>query len=241
MRGEGDAQAIRIFADAFGQDVEFFTFYRSMQAYRDALGDDSTSFVLSPDSEFFRYFDEPDAALQSRRRRASRRSAGARRTPPPPAGRRRPRPRRPPATAAATVGAGEPPAGDAVAVARGVGRPARAAPARALRRVDRVVGRARGWLGAGRAVRLTVAATGERRGGDSMIDLATALALVLVLEGLLWARVAERHEARRRDGARSRQRAAADGRPDGGRGRRAAGLAAARLARRGQATAAGCH
>ena len=55
-RGEGDGEAVRIFADAFGQDVEFFTFYRSMQAYRDALGDDNTSFVLSPDSEFFRYF-----------------------------------------------------------------------------------------------------------------------------------------------------------------------------------------
>jgi membrane protease subunit HflC len=55
-RGEGDGEAVRIFADAFGQDVDFFTFYRSMQAYRDALGDDNTSFVLSPDSEFFRFF-----------------------------------------------------------------------------------------------------------------------------------------------------------------------------------------
>jgi membrane protease subunit HflC len=57
IRGEGDAQAVRIFADAVGRDVEFFTFYRSMQAYRDALADDNTSFVLSPKSEFFRYFD----------------------------------------------------------------------------------------------------------------------------------------------------------------------------------------
>jgi membrane protease subunit HflC len=55
-RGEGDATAVAIFADAFGQDVDFFSFYRSMQAYRDALADDNTSFVLSPDSEFFRYF-----------------------------------------------------------------------------------------------------------------------------------------------------------------------------------------
>jgi membrane protease subunit HflC len=47
---------VRIFAEAFGQDIDFFTFYRSMQAYRDALGDDNTSFVLSPDSEFFRFF-----------------------------------------------------------------------------------------------------------------------------------------------------------------------------------------
>ncbi|HZA66948.1 MAG TPA: protease modulator HflC [Geminicoccaceae bacterium] len=59
IRGEGDANSVRIFADAVGRDVDFFTFYRSMQAYRDALGDDSTSFVLSPDSEFFRFFDSP--------------------------------------------------------------------------------------------------------------------------------------------------------------------------------------
>jgi membrane protease subunit HflC len=56
LRGEGDGEAVRIFADAFGKDVDFFTFYRSMQAYRGALGDANTSFVLSPDSEFFRYF-----------------------------------------------------------------------------------------------------------------------------------------------------------------------------------------
>ncbi len=55
-RGEGDAEAIRIFAEAFGQDVEFFDFYRSLQAYRTALGDGATSFVISPDSPFFRYF-----------------------------------------------------------------------------------------------------------------------------------------------------------------------------------------
>ena len=59
IRGEGDADAVRIFAEAVGRDVDFFTFYRSMQAYRDALADDNTSFVLSPDSEFFRYFDSP--------------------------------------------------------------------------------------------------------------------------------------------------------------------------------------
>jgi modulator of FtsH protease HflC len=63
VRGQGDAQAVRIFADAFGRDVDFFTFYRSMQAYRNALGDDNTSVVLSPDSQFFRFFDSPDTAL----------------------------------------------------------------------------------------------------------------------------------------------------------------------------------
>jgi len=56
VRGQGDAKAVKIFADAFGQDEEFFSFYRSMQAYSQALGSDDTSMVLSPDSEFFRYF-----------------------------------------------------------------------------------------------------------------------------------------------------------------------------------------
>jgi modulator of FtsH protease HflC len=55
-RGEGDAQAVRIFGEAFGQDEDFFVFYRSMQAYREAFQDQNTSFVLSPDSEFFRFF-----------------------------------------------------------------------------------------------------------------------------------------------------------------------------------------
>lgn len=57
LRGEGDAEALRIFAEAVGRDPEFFAFYRSMRAYRKALADGSTSFVLSPKSEFFRFFD----------------------------------------------------------------------------------------------------------------------------------------------------------------------------------------
>lgn len=63
IRGQGDGKATGIFAQAFGQDVEFFTFYRSMQAYERALGDDNTSFVLSPDSEFFQFFDSSAANL----------------------------------------------------------------------------------------------------------------------------------------------------------------------------------
>jgi len=55
-RGEGDGEAIRIFAEAFGKDLEFFAFYRSMEAYREALGQGDTTMVLSPDSEFFRFF-----------------------------------------------------------------------------------------------------------------------------------------------------------------------------------------
>jgi modulator of FtsH protease HflC len=56
IRGRGDAIAIATFAEAFGQDPAFFGFYRSMQAYRSALADEATSFVLSPDSDFFRFF-----------------------------------------------------------------------------------------------------------------------------------------------------------------------------------------
>jgi membrane protease subunit HflC len=56
LRGEGDATRNGIFAQAFGQDPEFFEFYRSMQAYRTALGSTGTTMLLSPDSEFFTYF-----------------------------------------------------------------------------------------------------------------------------------------------------------------------------------------
>ena len=56
LRGQGDGDAIRIYADAFGQDPQFFAFYRSMEAYRKALKSDGTTMVLSPDSDFFAYF-----------------------------------------------------------------------------------------------------------------------------------------------------------------------------------------
>ncbi len=55
-RGTGDGEKNRIFAEAFGKDQDFFTFYRSMQAYREAISDDDTTMVLSPDSDFFQYF-----------------------------------------------------------------------------------------------------------------------------------------------------------------------------------------
>jgi len=58
LRGEGDAQAIRLYAEAFGQDPQFFAFYRSMEAYKQSLGDGSTTLVLTPDSEFFRFFND---------------------------------------------------------------------------------------------------------------------------------------------------------------------------------------
>jgi len=56
IRGDGDAQAIAIYAKAFGQDQQFFAFYRSLQAYRDALTGKDTSFVLTPEGSFFRFF-----------------------------------------------------------------------------------------------------------------------------------------------------------------------------------------
>ena len=56
IRGEGDATRSQIFADAYQTDPEFFEFYRSMESYRTALGESGTTMVLSPDSEFFRYF-----------------------------------------------------------------------------------------------------------------------------------------------------------------------------------------
>jgi modulator of FtsH protease HflC len=61
-RGEGDAERNRIYADAFGKDPDFFTFYRSMQAYEEGLKSSDTRMVLSPDSEFFRYFNSPGGA-----------------------------------------------------------------------------------------------------------------------------------------------------------------------------------
>ena len=56
MKGEGDGERNKIFAGAFGKDPEFFAFYRSMQAYEKALIGGETSLILSPDSEFFKFF-----------------------------------------------------------------------------------------------------------------------------------------------------------------------------------------
>lgn len=58
-RGEGDAERNRIFAEAYSKDPDFFAFYRSMQAYEAGLREGDTSLVLSPDSNFFRYFNDP--------------------------------------------------------------------------------------------------------------------------------------------------------------------------------------
>lgn len=62
IRGDGDAERNRIFAEAFGADPEFFGFYRSMQAYEQGLQQGDTNLVLSPDSAFFRFFNDPQGA-----------------------------------------------------------------------------------------------------------------------------------------------------------------------------------
>jgi modulator of FtsH protease HflC len=59
IRGQGDAERNRIFAEAFGRDPDFFAFYRSMQAYDQAFKAKDTRFVTSPSSDFFRFFGNP--------------------------------------------------------------------------------------------------------------------------------------------------------------------------------------
>jgi len=66
LRGEGDAERNRIFNQAFGRDPNFFAFYRSMQAYERALQSGDTRLVISPDSEFFRYFSDANGTLPAK-------------------------------------------------------------------------------------------------------------------------------------------------------------------------------
>ncbi len=65
LRGEGEGARNAIFADAFGRDPEFFEFYRSMTAYTEALQENGTTMVLSPNSDFFRYFQDPNGSSSS--------------------------------------------------------------------------------------------------------------------------------------------------------------------------------
>ncbi|MBR0682196.1 protease modulator HflC [Roseomonas eburnea] len=58
LRGQGEQEAIRIVAEAFQRDLDFFQFWRSMQAYREAFSEGNTRMVMTPDSEFFRFFRE---------------------------------------------------------------------------------------------------------------------------------------------------------------------------------------
>ncbi len=67
VRGEGDAVATRIYAEAYGADPEFYEFTRSLEAYRKTI-DANTTLVLSPESEFFRFFEssDPDGSSPAR-------------------------------------------------------------------------------------------------------------------------------------------------------------------------------
>ena len=62
IRGEGDSERNRIFAETYGADPEFFAFYRSMQAYETALKTGDARAIISPHSDFFRYFMTPTPA-----------------------------------------------------------------------------------------------------------------------------------------------------------------------------------
>lgn len=63
-RGDGDAQATRIFAEAYGRDEEFYRFYRTLQAYRETLGKNDTTMVLTPDSDFLYLLDDKNEYLK---------------------------------------------------------------------------------------------------------------------------------------------------------------------------------
>jgi len=63
LRGEGEAESTKIYADAYGQDPDFFNFYRSLQAYRDAFGTSGTTMVLSPDGDFLKYMNNHKAVM----------------------------------------------------------------------------------------------------------------------------------------------------------------------------------
>ena len=65
MKGEGDGERNKIFAEAFGQDADFFAFYRAMQAYEKALIGGETSLIMSPDSEFFKFFGNVKAQIKN--------------------------------------------------------------------------------------------------------------------------------------------------------------------------------
>lgn len=62
LRGEGESEAVSIYAGAFEQDPDFYSFYRSMQAYGNVLGEDGTTMILSPDSEFLEFFNNSKGA-----------------------------------------------------------------------------------------------------------------------------------------------------------------------------------
>jgi membrane protease subunit HflC len=83
IRGEGDGERNKVFAEAFSKDPEFFSFYRSMQAYAKSLGGSATTLVLDPTSDFFKYFGS--SAVPGVAPGASQTGQGTAATPPSPA------------------------------------------------------------------------------------------------------------------------------------------------------------
>ena len=69
LRGQGDAEKTRVLGEAYSQDPNFFAFYRSMQAYQDTFADGTTTVVLSPNSEFFKYFGQGPGATSGAKRK----------------------------------------------------------------------------------------------------------------------------------------------------------------------------
>jgi membrane protease subunit HflC len=69
LRGQGDAEKTRVLGEAYSQDPAFFAFYRSMQAYQDTFADGNATVVLSPSSEFFRYFGQGSGATSGAKRK----------------------------------------------------------------------------------------------------------------------------------------------------------------------------
>ena len=89
LKGEADGEATRIYAQAFNKDKDFYAFYRRMEAYKQAFGAGGSTMILSPDTDFFRYFNDPgrtaggqEVASGTRRQKPYRRRCGSPATPP---------------------------------------------------------------------------------------------------------------------------------------------------------------
>ena len=63
-RGEGDAQAAKLFADAFSQDPDFYAFIRSLRAYDESFKSGNDVMVMSPNDDFFRYMKSPEKSIK---------------------------------------------------------------------------------------------------------------------------------------------------------------------------------
>jgi membrane protease subunit HflC len=64
IRGQGDASASDIYARSYSKNAEFYSFYRSMQSYRESIGTQGDMLVIAPDSAYFKYFNKPQAQPQ---------------------------------------------------------------------------------------------------------------------------------------------------------------------------------